>query len=76
MLMKCIICSETCTIEASEKWRNIRTKSPRLFSLHTKIHGKKMKVGLKFSSDFDNLHDQSKMSAPESKWNENPAEAS
>lgn len=35
--------------------------------------GGKKKTGLKFSSDFDNLHDQWKMSAPESKWNENPA---
>lgn len=44
-MMKCVICSETCTIQAVEKWRNITTKSPTLFSLHTKIHGKKWQWG-------------------------------
>jgi len=32
LMMKYIICSETCTIQAAEKWRNIRIKSPTLFS--------------------------------------------
>lgn len=49
-MMKYIICSETCTIQAVEKWRNVRTKSPRLFSAaHQDAMEKKWKWDTSFA---------------------------
>lgn len=48
LMMKYITCSETCTIQAVEKWRSVRTKSP-IQCCTPRCNGKKWKWDTSFA---------------------------